>query len=430
MTPPLALLGGAPVFSEPFPRPRTTGGREVDAARAVVEAGVLSDFVGGPGPSFMGGLEVRGLEAEWAAAFGTRHAVSVSSATSGLHAALVAAGVGPGDEVIVPPQTMSATATAVVMAGAEPVFVDQLPRTGCLDPAAVAAAIGPRTAAIVAVNLFGGPAPLTELRALADEAGLFLLEDNAQGAGGLHAGRPLGTIGHAGVFSLNFHKTIQCGEGGVVVTDDDRVARRLALVRNHGENAIESGGHPEDDDIVGYNYRLTEIQAAIARVQLGRLPELLEPRLATAAALDAALAGLPGLAPAAVGPGDLHVYYVYPLWFDARAAGVSRDLFVAALRAEGCPVVGGYVRPLYHLPLFRRLRAEGRAHVGGSRRSVAARVCPTAERAHGEELLYTTLVQHPFSRDAVGRFVRAVEKVLAHAPALVDGVRHMKKEAA
>jgi len=411
-----ALLGGPKTFGQPWPRPVTTGARELEAARIVLESGVLSDFVGSPHPRFGGGPEVLALEAAWAQAFNARHAVSVSSATAGLHAALVAGGVGRGDEVIVPAQTMSATATAVVLAGATPVFVDQDAATCCLDPMAVRAAIGPRTVAIIAVNLFGGPASLTRLRELADERDLLLIEDNAQGAGGRQGGRSLGTIGHLGVFSLNFHKTIQCGEGGVVVTDDERLARRLTLVRNHGENVIEAYGWSDDADVAGHNYRLTEIQAAIARVQLDRLEELLAPRLATARALDERLGRFPALRTARVGPGDRHVYYVYPIWLDEVRAGIGRDLFVAALVAEGCPVVGGYVRPLYHLPLYRRLAARGLALVRGP--ATAPTVCPNAERAFGSELLYTTLVQQPFDERTCDAFAAAVEKILEHAGAL------------
>jgi dTDP-4-amino-4,6-dideoxygalactose transaminase len=415
---PPALLGGPRAFPDPWPRPITTGPREIAAAGAVLQSGVLSDFVGGPGPAFRGGAEVRALEDAFAAALGVQHAVSVSSATSGLHAALVAAGIGPGDEVIVPPQTMSATATAVVMAGATPVFADQDRETCCLDPDAVEGAVGPRTAAMIAVNLFGGPAPLTRLRALADRHGLALIEDNAQGAGGRHAGRPLGTIGDAGVFSLNFHKTIQCGEGGVVVTNDARIARRLGLVRNHGENVIEAYGLGDDADVVGCNYRLTEVQAAIARVQLDRLEELLAPRLLAARALDERLSAFPALRTArpSAGGQDRHVYYVYPLWLDQERAGLSRDRFVEALAAEGCPVAGGYVRPLYHLPLFRRLAAQGRAFVRGPG---GASECPNAERAHRAELCYTTLIQFPGAEAASERFAAAVDKVLRHAEALM-----------
>lgn len=414
-----AILGGPRAFPASLPPYISTGPQETEAARRVLDKGILSDYVGAPGDHFMGGQEVRALDAEWAAYFGVRHALSVNSATSGLHAAVVAAGVGPGDEVIVPPQTMSATATAVVMAGGTPVFADQEEATCCLDPVAVEAAITPQTKAIIAVNLFGGAAQQVRLRELADAHGLILIEDNAQGPLGLHHGRLLGTIGHLGVFSLNCHKAIQCGEGGMVVTDDDALALRVALVRNHGENVIEAGQYVDHADVVGYNYRLTELQAAIARVQLRRLEELTQPRLEIAKALDQRLASFPALRAATVRPGDRHVYYVYPIWVNPAKLGMSRDRLVEALRAEGCPVDGRYVRPLYHLPLFQRLQQEGKsriAHPSGR--------CPQAEAAHGETLLYTRLIQVPGGLSLVDLFAEALDKIVTHADAISEQVSH------
>ncbi|MEM9544009.1 MAG: DegT/DnrJ/EryC1/StrS family aminotransferase [Cyanobacteria bacterium P01_E01_bin.42] len=408
-----ALLGGAKVFAEPFPRYISISDRETRAALEVLQSGILSDYIGASGSFFMGGRQVRELDREWAKYFDVKHALSVNSATSGLHAAVIAAGVGIGDEVIIPPQTMSATATAVVMAGGIPVFADQEEDSCCLDPDAVEAAIGDRTKAIIAVNLFGGPARVGRLREIADRHGLILIEDNAQAPGGQEQERLLGTIAHLGVFSLNCHKTIQCGEGGMVTTNDDRLARRVALVRNHGENAIEGENWPEDADIVGYNYRLTEVQAAIARVQLQRLEELTEPRLKVAAALDRGLAEFPALRTANVASGDRHVYYVYPIWLDSQKARLSRDRFVEALQAEGCPVSGRYIRPLYRLPLLQKLQQEGKARIAHP-----TGICPNAENAYEETLLFTTFIQVPGGLEQCDLFIAAVRKVLAHAEEL------------
>lgn len=405
-----AILGGTAAFPEPLPRYISTGEREANAALRVLQMGILSEFLGSPGPLFDGGTQVRTLEERWAEYFGVRHAVSLNSGTSGLHAAVVAVDAGVGDEVIVPPMTMSATATAVVMAGASPVFVDVDEATCCIDPARVEAAIGPRTKAIIAVNLFGGPAKLSQLRCLADDRGIALIEDNAQGAAGRCDGRLLGTIGHLGVFSLNRHKTIQCGEGGMVVTDDAHMARRLRLVRNHGENVIEANGWREDEDIVGFNYRLTEPQAAIAAVQLERLEELTARRIEVADALSRELRRFSCLRVPETADGDRHVFYVYPLWVDAVRAGMSKDVFAQAMIAEGAPVAPRYVRPLYHLPLFQRLIAHGAAFV----REPDGR-CPVAERTWSDTLLYTTLIQVPGGRDLVGAFAAAVERILDHA---------------
>lgn len=408
-----ALMGGSRIFEQPLKPYISIGSSEISAATKVLEAGELSGFVGGPGEDFMGGPEVKALEKEWARRFGVKHALSLNSATSGLHAAVIAAGIGPGDEVIVPPQTMSATVSAVIMAGATPVFVDQKEEDCCIDPDRVAAAMTDRTRGIIAVNLFGAPADVIELRALADRNGVVLIEDNAQGPLGRKCGRLLGTVGHMGVFSLNYHKVMQCGEGGIVVTDDDNFAQRIALVRNHGENIIEAEGLYQHADVVGYNYRLTEFQAAIARVQLARLDELTTRRLKFVKALDGRLKRFDALRIAQPDPEDHHVYYLYPIWFDAARAGISRKVFVAAMAAEGCPIYGGYCQPLYHLPLLKKLHKEGRARVSG-----VNRLCPNAERTYQETLMFTTLPQTVGGTELVDGFVAAIEKTLRNSTVL------------
>jgi len=272
-----ALHGGDPVRATPFPGPPALGEAERRAVDEVMRSGVLSQYIGAWHEDFHGGPRVRALETAWAERFGVRHALSMNSATSALYAATAAAGVGPGDEVIVSPYTMTASAVCALVHGAVPVFADIDPDTFCLDPESVRARITPRTKAIVAVDLFGLPADFDALMAIAREHGLVVIEDAAQAPGASRHGRPAGTLGHIGVFSLNYHKTIHCGEGGVAVTDDDRLAQRLALARNHGEAAVQGMG-TGDYDVLGYNYRMGEIEAAIALVQLGRLEALTAPR--------------------------------------------------------------------------------------------------------------------------------------------------------
>src|SRR4051794_1140057 len=228
-----------------------------------MDSGVLSQYIGAWGEDFMGGPRVRALEAAWAERFEVRHALSMNSATSGLNAAAAAAGVGPGDEVIVSPYTMTASAVCALVHGAIPVFADIEPDTFCLDPRSVRERITPRTKAIVAVDIFGCPADFDALLEIAREHELVLIEDAAQAPGATRGGRPAGTLGHIGIYSLNYHKTIQCGEGGVVVTDDDALAERLALARNHGEAVVADMGS-RAADVLGFNYRLGELEAAIA----------------------------------------------------------------------------------------------------------------------------------------------------------------------
>jgi dTDP-4-amino-4,6-dideoxygalactose transaminase len=384
------------------------GPAERQAVAEVLDSGVLSAFVGEWGDAFWGGPRVRAMEAAWRERYGARHAVSMNSATSALYAAVAAAGIGPGDEVVVSPYTMSASATCVLVNGAVPVFADIEPETFGLDPDSVRERITPRTKAIVVVDLFGCPARLEEVSSIAEEHGLTVIEDAAQAPGALYHGRPAGTIGHIGVFSLNYHKTIQCGEGGVAVTDDERLAERLALVRNHGEAVVGAMGSPHAD-LMGFNYRLGELEEAIATAQLGRLEELTEPRIAHADRISSALAELDGLIPPAVPDGLRHVYYVHAIRIDETALGVSRAAFAAALRAEGIPVVEGYVAPLYRQPIYR----ERAAPLGLGEADYSDGICPVTERLHEREVIYHSLIHAGLDDGDVQDVIDAFAKVHA-----------------
>jgi dTDP-4-amino-4,6-dideoxygalactose transaminase len=422
---PLALLGGKPVRPQPLPAYNTIGAAEKAAVMEVLESGELSGFVASPGDQFWGGPQVRALERAFCERFDVKHAIAVNSATSGLHCAVAAMGVGPGDEVIVPPYTMSASATAILMTGAVPVFADIEDRTFCLDPAAAEAAITPRTRGIMAVNLFGHPAPLLRLREIADRNGLFLIEDNAQAPGALCHGRFTGTIGDMGVFSFNRHKTMQSGEGGVVIANDEKLALKAALVRNHGE-AVAAGLKIADlVNAVGVNYRMTEMEAAVARVQFSRLDELTAPRVELARRLDAGLEALPGITPPAVERDCSHVYYFYVMKYDAAAAGIPRALFAEAVRAEGFALRAGYVKPIYLEPLYQNKICFGKdgfpftANRGNAALSYAKGLCPVTERLDGNEILLTNITYPPLKPSDMDDFVAACAKVLENRDALL-----------
>ncbi|HEX3978508.1 MAG TPA: DegT/DnrJ/EryC1/StrS family aminotransferase [Solirubrobacteraceae bacterium] len=405
----LAVLGGDPVRTRPFPAPPRLGTGERRAVEEVLDSGVLSQFIGAWCEEFWGGPRVRAMEAAWRERFGSAHAVAMNSATSALYAATAALGVGPGDEVIVSPYTMSASATCALVHGARPVFADIEPETFGLDPDSVRERITPRTKAIVVVDIFGCPARLDEIMTIAAEHGIRVIEDAAQAPGALYHGREAGTIADIGVFSLNYHKTIQCGEGGVAVTDDPDLVERLALARNHGEAVADAMGSAHGD-VLGFNYRLGELEAAIATVQLGRLEELTAPRITHAQRLSAAFGGLEGLTPPAVPDGLRHVYYIHVTRLEPDVLGVSRERFAAALRAEGVPVVGGYVPPLYRAAPYRRHAALRGLDPADYRDGI----CPVVERMHEREVLYHPHV-HAGMQDAdVDDIIAAVTKVHAH----------------
>jgi perosamine synthetase len=418
----LALLGGTPVIGHPLPLYNRIGAAEMEAVKDVLQTGVLSGFVGAWGPEFGGGPAVQELERLTAEATGARHVVSVNSATSGLFAAMAAIGIGPGDEVIVPPTTMSATVMAPLAYGGIPVFVDIEENQFCLDADLVEAAITERTRAILVVNLFGHPAQLARLREIADARGIYLIEDNAQSPLATEYDRFAGTIGHIGVFSLNRHKHIQCGEGGLCTTDDERLAHKLMAVRNHGENVIAALGLEGEPNMVGQNYRLSELCAAVGVVQMRGAREIIDERIALAEAVTAAFAGLDGISPPEIRQGCTHAFYVWAGRFDADRVGCSRAAFAAALCAEGMPVRGGYLAPLYNLPLFRDRTGIGRDGwpLNLSEQSYVPGLCPVAERMHEEELLEFHPCAWDPAPDTVAQFAKAVHKVYENRHALAD----------
>jgi dTDP-4-amino-4,6-dideoxygalactose transaminase len=359
----------------------------------VLDTGVLSQFLGTWHPDFYGGVRVRKFEQEWAAYFGVKHAVTVNSATSGLYAAVGAAGVSPGDEVIVSPYTMAASATAALVYGAIPVFADIDQEIFCLSPASIRQRITPYTKAIIIVDIFGHPADMDEIMAIAREHSLVVIEDNAQGPGALYHGRYAGSLADMGIFSLNYHKTIHTGEGGVVVTDDDELAERLQLIRNHAEVVVRGKRVQNLINMVGFNYRMTEIEAAIGSEQLKKLRMLLLRRQENAAYLNDRLSNMPGLTTPVTRPNVTHGYYVYALRYDTQATGVSRDRFVEALKHEGLAVNVGYVQPLYLEPMYQQRIAFGKDGFpftySGYKGTVdyAKGICPVTERMHFEELI-------------------------------------------
>ena len=418
----LAILGGRPVIEKPLAAYNSIESEEVAALEAVGRTGKFSGFIGAWCDGFGGGPMVQAFEEAWRKRFGVRHAVSVNSNTSGLIAALGAIGLSPGDEVIVPPMTMSATVMAPLIYGGIPVFVDIEPETFCLDIEKVAKAITSKTRAILVVDLFGHPAELAKLRALADQCGIYLIEDAAQAPLAAEEGRLVGCVGHIGIFSLNCHKHIQTGEGGICVTDDDDLALRMRAIRNHGENIVEKVGMADNTNMVGFNFRLTELSAAVGIEQLKKLDRLVDKREAISNQLTEAATDLPGLTPPTVREGCRNVYYVWAAKYDEAETGVPRKLLAEALQAEGLPVGEGYCEPLYRLPTFQRRRAIGRDGwpFTLTERRYELNLCPVAESLFKDELLTFEVCSYELSEDDLLSVINAMQKVFNHLPALAE----------
>ena len=291
------------------------------------------------------GPEVAAFEAEFSQALaGGREVVAVNSGTSGQHLGMLALGLVPGDEVIVPSFTFAATANTVAVCGATPVFVDVDPQTFTLDPEAVEAAVTERTVGIQPVHLYGHPAPMDRLLAIAEQHGLWVFEDAAQAHGATWQGAQVGTFGQGGMFSLYPTKNMTSGEGGMVSCATPEIARQVRLLRNQGMEAQYA------NEIAGFNNRMTDIHAAIGRVQLGKLAGWTATRQENAAFFDA---NLQGVATPVVREAATHVYHQYTIRIDGASAA-ERDAFAAALREEhrvGCGVY--YPTPVHRLETFR-----------------------------------------------------------------------------
>ncbi|MBF0557341.1 MAG: DegT/DnrJ/EryC1/StrS family aminotransferase [Nitrospirae bacterium] len=349
-----ALLGGTPVRTKPYPVHITTGQEEKAAALRVIESGILSDFEGSNNQWFLGGAEVKAFEKEWSSFFGVKYGVSVNSATSGLMAAVGAAGVGPGDEVITVPWTMTATAAAILVNNAVPIFCDIEPDTFCMSPASLESRITSRTKAVIPVHIYGHPAEMDAIMQIAERHSLIVIEDASQSPGMRYKGRLTGTIGHMGVFSLNCHKIIQTGEGGVITTNDDELALKLQLIRNHAEAVIATGMPVKNlINMIGWNYRLNEIEAAIGREQLKKLSDLLRQRRELADYVTQGLKRFDGLITPAIKEGCEHSFYRYPLRLDPMKIKVSAPRIVEALNAEGMDFYAGYL-PLNEFPIYQQ----------------------------------------------------------------------------
>jgi len=419
----LAIHGGEKTIKKPFRRYNSIGKEELQAASEVIESGVLSQFLGCWDEDFYGGPKVREFERNCAEYFGVKHAITVNSWTSGLIAAVGAIGIEPGDEMIVTPWTMSATATAILHWNAIPVFADIHPDTYNLDPRSIEANITPYTKAIMVADIFGQSADMDEIMAIANRHGLKVISDAAQAPGALYKGRYAGTCAHVGGYSLNYHKHIHTGEGGILVTDDDGIAERLKLIRNHGEVVVGERGDEDLTNMIGYNFRLGEIECAIGIEQLKKLKGFVEGRQAIAAALTRGLEGFAGLTTPVVGDDRTHVYYVYPLQVDGSVTGVSRDRICDALSAEGVSVSMRY-QNIHLLPMYQKRQAYGTKGFPWSsdicHREVSYEkgICPVAEKMNDELYIGLGLCVYDLDMEDVGLIVAAFEKVWSNLESL------------
>jgi len=371
------------------------GWEELEAVKSVLQEGSLSSFYRDP----YGGKWVQKFERAFAEWLGVKHAVSVCNGTAALHTAYLACYIKPGDEVVTTPLTFVSTATMILACGAKVVFADVDPETYNIDPESVNELITDKTRAIVPVHLIGQPAEMDALCDIAEDNDLILIEDSCQALGSEYKGKKAGTFGHVAVFSMQETKQLTSGEGGIIVTNNDDVAERCRRIRNNAAKYFM------DTEFFGYNYRLTEMQAAFALVQLSKLDMFIEREIENA---KYSIKKLPdAIIPPHVAPNvTKHTYYIVGCIFDEEEAGMSRDEFLERVNQKGLnqlkpgrTVSGGYSEVIYRLPYFQKHKDCWRGE------------CPNAEELPKKWLWYDW-VRYPSTKRDMDMLIEGFNEIL------------------
>lgn len=392
----LAIDGGEPVRPELLPYARqSVDERDIAAVTDVLRSSWLTT-----------GPLVDEFERVFAERVGTEHAVAVSNGTAALHAAAFAAGIGPGDEVVVPALTFVATANCVLYLGGTPVFADVEPDTLLVDPEHVLEAVTPRTKAVIAVDYAGQPCDYDKLRAITDSHDLLLIADACHALGGALDDRTVGSLADLSAFSFHPVKHIATGEGGMVTTDDDGLARRARTFRNHGitsdhRQRAERGSWAYNMVDLGFNYRLTDLQCSLGLTQLEKLEPWVKRRRAIAEAYRTAIADIPGVSALATRPGADHAYHLFVIRLTDDELARRREWVYRALRAEGIGVNVHYM-PVHLHPYYRKHLATGPG------------LCPVAESAY--EAILSLPMFPAMTDDDIIDVVVALDKVTRSAP--------------
>ncbi len=406
----LFIKGGKKVRTKSFDYLAPIGKEELKAATDVIKSKKLSGFYS----NFLGGEKVQEFEKKFAEYIGVKYAVALNSGTSALHVALAAAGIGPGDEVIVPPYTFTATASAVLMNNAIPVFVDIEPDTFCIDSEKIKQAITENTRAIIPVHIYGKVANMDEIKNIIKEKNIVIIEDACQAPGCKYKGVKVGSIGDMGCFSFVETKNMVIGEGGMITTNNSELAQRCRLVRNHGEVWMKGKPRSYLSNILGYNFRMQEIEAAIGIEQLKKLENLNDIRKKNADFLQKKLDKFKGIAVLKFNKDE--VCHLFPVLFDEKRAGISKEKFMELLNSEGLSVSLSYPHPLYKNPIFQEKVAFGEKGCPYSCKIYNKKInykkikCKVAEEAC-KKIFVIKQVYYPYTVKDMNDIVTAFKKI-------------------
>ena len=375
---------------KPFPKHPVIGKEEIRAVNAVLKEGNLSSFLANP-DKILGGKRVQELERLFRRYHGVKYAVAFNSGTSALHAAIIASGIKPLDEVITTSYTFTATASCILMANAIPIFSDIQLDTFNINPKKIAEELimPNKIKAIIPVHLFGNPADMDEIMEIAKMYNLKVIEDCAQAPGAEYKKRKVGTIGDCAIFSLTETKNITAGEGGVLITNNDEIANIARLVRNHGEAIIEQTNRTYNSTILGYNYRMTEVDAAIGIEQFKKLDKLNDVRIKLAKFLNEGFKESPQIKPQVIRDGNKSVYNIYGFRLYS-----NRDRFIKLTNESGIPYNGGYIKPLYYSRIYHENKPFFYKYYKGNAKYNDG-LCPIAEQCYFKEVVITSVVRPP-----------------------------------
>lgn len=406
----IALDGGTPVRTKPWPKWPLFTQKDKEDICAVLDDGRMTAITG---------PKVKEFEDKYAEKFGVKYALATGNGVLALHMALAAMGIGPGDEVIVPAHTFIGTTIPVVMANAVPIFVDVNIDTFNMDVTKIEAAITSHTKAIIPVHLNGLPAEMDEVLRIAEKYGLKVLEDACQGHGARYKGKMAGTLGDAACFSFFEDKVLTTGEGGIMVTDDEAIYEKARSVRSYGEPASKNAGDRKyEHTVLGFNYRMGAMNAALGINQLDRMEEMVEKRNHNAAYLRDHLKDIPGIIPPKEFDHCRNAYYKYVCRIDPGIIKTDLLTFIDAIKAEGVPSTPRYPKPLPLQEVYKNLHGYGNTCCPfdcdrhGVKPDYTKGSWPMAERV-GKEA-FVLLVHPSIEEEDLDDAVAAVKKVASY----------------
>ncbi len=415
----LAIKGGKQTIDYKFKKYFSQDEHELNAAIEVIKSKQLSGFAAEEGAEFCGGNKIQEFERLCENTFQVKHAVAVNSWTSGLICCVGSIDIQPGDEVIMPTWTMSAGATAILNWNAIPVFADIDPNTFNICPSSIKKNISPYTRAIIAVDIFGQSCDIEEILDIAKKYNIKVIGDSAQSPGTEINGKITGTLCDVGGFSLNRHKHIQTGEGGICVTNNKKIYEKLLLIRNHAEAVLNNRQHYDLQNMIGYNFRMGEIEAAMGIEQLKKMEMLVQKKRISAELLEKELCDIEEIELPYKKKNCSHAYYMFPMTLNTEKINVNRSKIKEALEAEGVQgLAEGYIN-IHRFPMFQNKISYGKNGFPWSseicKRDVdySVGICPVAENLQDNSYLGFEICEYDLNTEDIYLIGKAFKKVFS-----------------